>query len=183
MVRKTEIPPVILSYWRSNKLLFIIIFLCYVTLYMSYTKLFAISKLYLRYSYTLFYILFRFIRRFINVKIKHTLVFQIYLGLPFQKDSKNRKLLTQHQTKYLKYISTLFPLKLVSAIFYQFFKIFSSNDSPSKTMKHVFLFHLGSSFRSLDIQIFVFFPFLSTLFRLKRANGSGIMYDVMNWLA
>ena len=41
------------------------------------------------------------------------------------------------------------------AIFYQIF-IFSPNDSPSKTMKNVFLFHLKSSFRSRDIQIFYF---------------------------
>ena len=47
--------------------------------------------------------------------------------------------------------------------------------------KLFFLFHLKSSFR--DIHIFVFFPFLSTLSRFKRANGSGIIYDVMNWLA
>ena len=43
-------------------------------------------------------------------------------------------------------------LKLVSGIFYQFF-IFLPNDSPLKTMKYVFLFHLKSSFRSQDIQI------------------------------
>ena len=40
-----------------------------------------------------------------------------------------------------------------------------------------------SSFRSRDIQFFVLFPFLSTLSRLKRTNGSGIIYDVINWLA
>ena len=33
---------------------------------------------------------------------------------------------------------------------------FSPNDSPSKTIKNVFLFHLKSSFRSRDIQVFVF---------------------------
>ena len=33
---------------------------------------------------------------------------------------------------------------------------FSPNDSPSKTTKNIFLFHLKSSFRSRDIQIFVF---------------------------
>ena len=48
-------------------------------------------------------------------------------------------------------------LKLASAIFYQFF-IFSPNDNSSKTVKNVFLFHLKGSFRSRDIQIFVFFP-------------------------
>ena len=32
---------------------------------------------------------------------------------------------------------------------------FSPNDSPSKNMKNVFLFHIKSSFRSRDIHIFV----------------------------
>ena len=51
-----------------------------------------------------------------------------------------------------------------------------------KNYEKCFLFHQKSSFRSWDIKIFVFFPFLSTIFRLKRTNGSGIIY-VMNWLA
>ena len=46
-------------------------------------------------------------------------------------------------------------LKLVSVI-YQIF-IFSPNDNPSKTIKNVFLFYRKSSFRSRDIQVFVFF--------------------------
>ena len=40
--------------------------------------------------------------------------------------------------------------------FYQIF-IFSPNDSPSKTMKNVFLFRIKSSFCSHDIQFFVNF--------------------------
>ena len=47
-------------------------------------------------------------------------------------------------------------LKLVSAIFLSNFYL-SPKDSPSKYEKG-FLFHLKSSFRSQDIQIFVFFP-------------------------
>ena len=47
-------------------------------------------------------------------------------------------------------------LKLVFTIFYQIF-IFSPNDSPSKTVENVFLFHLKSSFCSQDIQLFVIF--------------------------
>ena len=70
-------------------------------------------------------------------------------------------------------------LKLVSAIFHQIF-IFSLNDNPSKTEKY-FLFHLQSSFCSRDIQFFVIFP-LSKLCGFKRAKGSGIIYEVMNWL-
>ena len=67
-------------------------------------------------------------------------------------------------------------LKLVSAIFIKclFFH------QPIKIYEKCFLFNLKSSFRSQDIQIFVFFPFLSTLSRLKRTNGSGIIYDAMN---
>ena len=71
-------------------------------------------------------------------------------------------------------------LKLVCAIFYQI-SIFSSNDRPSKTMKNGFYFIEKSSFHSWDIQIFVTFS-LSKLSIFKRANGSGIVYDVINWL-
>ena len=54
-------------------------------------------------------------------------------------------------------------LKLVSAIFHQIF-YFSPNDSPSKTVN---VFFMEKAF-----------------FVLKtRTNGSGIVYDVMNWLA
>ena len=82
----------------------------------------------------------------------------------------------------MKYVGLWFELlKLVSAVFYQVFT-FSPNDSPSKTIKNVFLFHLKSPFCSRDIQIFVIFP-LSTLSNLKKTNGSGIIYDAMNWLA
>ena len=58
---------------------------------------------------------------------------------------------------------------------------FSPNDSSLKTEK-CFIFHLKSAFSSRDIQIFMIFPFFSTLSRFERANGSGIIYDVMNWL-
>ena len=37
------------------------------------------------------------------------------------------------------FMNNIFKLKLVSAVFYQIF-IFSSNDSPSKTLKNVFYF-------------------------------------------
>ena len=80
------------------------------------------------------------------------------------------------ETIYIYSIAICGCLKLVSAIFYQIFT-FSPNDSPLKTEK-CFLFHLKSAFRSLDIQIFVIFS-LSTLSRFNRANGNGIIYDVM----
>ena len=77
-------------------------------------------------------------------------------------------------------------LKLVSPIFYRIF-IFSSNDKPSKTMKNFlnesFLFHLKSFFVIEIFTFLQFFPFLSTLSRFKRANRSGIIYDVIIWLA
>ena len=46
----------------------------------------------------------------------------------------------------------------------------------------IFLFHLRSSLRFQDIHIFVFFPFLAALPRLKGTNRRGIIY-FMNWLA
>ena len=76
----------------------------------------------------------------------------------------------------------LYYLKLVSAIFYEIF-IFSPNDSPSKTIKNVFYFIEKSIFVLEILKFFSFFPFLSTLSRFKRTNGSGIIYDVRNWSA
>ena len=93
--------------------------------------------------------------------------------------------LRQENIQFLKLwyfqISKKFHLKLVFAIFYQFF-IFSPSDRPSKTEK-CFLFHLKSSFCSWDIQIFVIFPLPFCTSRFKRTNGSEIIYDVMNWRA
>ena len=63
---------------------------------------------------------------------------------------------------------------------------FSPNDSSSKIMKNVFLFHLKSSFRSRDIQIFVFsssplfFP-VSHCFRGWFKKNLKV-YDVINCL-
>ena len=59
-------------------------------------------------------------------------------------------------------------LKLVSGIFYQIF-IFSPNYSPLKTEK-CFLFHLKSSFRSWDIQIFVIFLLPFHTFRIQKGK-------------
>ena len=48
-------------------------------------------------------------------------------------------------------------VKACVCYFHQIF-IFSQNDSPSKTVKKCFLFHLKSSFLSCDIHFFVIFP-------------------------
>ena len=42
---------------------------------------------------------------------------------------------------------------------------------------------LKGSFRCRDIQFFVICPLLFHTFQIQKANGSGIIYDVMNWLA
>ena len=60
---------------------------------------------------------------------------------------------------------------------------FFTKRQPFKNCKKCFLFHQKSSFCSRDTQIFVIFSLPSTLSRLKRENGSGIIYDVINWLA
>ena len=53
----------------------------------------------------------------------------------------------------------------ISAIFYQIF-IFSKNDSHLKTK--CFLFHLKSSSRSRDIQVFVIFSFPFHTFQIQK---------------
>ena len=73
-------------------------------------------------------------------------------------------------------------LKPVSAIFYQN-SIFSPNGSSSKSMKNVFYFIWKALFVLKIFKFLSFFPLLSTLSRLQRTNKSGIVYDVMNWLA
>ena len=45
---------------------------------------------------------------------------------------------------------------------------FPPYDSPLKTMKKCFLFHLKSSFRSRDIQIFVIFSLPFHIFRIQK---------------
>ena len=64
---------------------------------------------------------------------------------------------------------------------------FSPNDSPSNTVKNVFLFHLKRSFHSGDIQIFVFsrsplFRPVSHCFRCWFKNNVKV-YDVLNCLS
>ena len=46
-----------------------------------------------------------------------------------------------------------------------------------------YFLHLKSSIRSGDNQIFVIFPFLSTLPRFKKTNWSGIIYDDLHKFA
>ena len=59
-------------------------------------------------------------------------------------------------------------LKLLSAIFYQIF-IFQPNDSPLN-YEQCFLFHLKSSVRSRDIQIFVNFGLNLHTFLIQKDN-------------
>ena len=69
-------------------------------------------------------------------------------------------------------------IKLVSAIF-----TFPPDDSRSKTMKNTFYFIQKALFVFETFKFLSFFPFLFTLPRFKRISKSGIIYDVMNWLA
>ena len=63
---------------------------------------------------------------------------------------------------------------------------FSPNDSPSKNMRNVFLFHWKSSFRSRDIQIFVFWssPLFLPVSHCFRAWSkiNLTVYDIINCL-
>ena len=63
---------------------------------------------------------------------------------------------------------------------------FQPNDSPSKTMKKCFLFHLKSSFHFQDIQVFIFWssllflPINHCIRRCLKINHK--VYDVINCL-
>ena len=54
------------------------------------------------------------------------------------------------------------------------FLYFTKAEHLKNYEKH-FLFHLESSFRSRDLQIFVFLPFLFTVFRFKRPDETRIV--------
>ena len=91
---------------------------------------------------------------------------------------------------FFKYLSKLMKVSWEMVVAENFFKAcvrcFSPNDSPLKTMKNVFyfiLFYFQALFIFEIFKFLYFFPFLSTLSRFKRKNGSGIIYDVINWLA
>ena len=60
---------------------------------------------------------------------------------------------------------------------------FLPNCSPLKTMENIFHFIKKALFVLEIFKFLQFFPFLSTLPRFKKTNGSGIIYDVINWLA
>ena len=80
-----------------------------------------------------------------------------------------------------KFPAGIYHLKACVHYFFEIF-IFPPNDSPSKTMKNVFV-SSRKLFSFSRYSNFCDFPFLSTLSRFKRANRSRIIYDVMNWLA
>ena len=78
-------------------------------------------------------------------------------------------------------VNLLHIFSFVFAIFYHFF-IFSPNET-FKNYEKCFLFHLKSSFHPRHIQIFVIFSLPFRTFEIQKGNGSGIIYDVTNWLA
>ena len=72
-------------------------------------------------------------------------------------------------------------LKLVSAIFIKFL-FFHQMIAFQNLWKMFFISSKNLFSFSRYSFFFSFFPFLATLSRLKRANGSEIIYDIMNWL-
>ena len=82
--------------------------------------------------------------------------------------------------KFVKpFVPPSYILKACIRYFLLIFCFFTKLQPFEKYEKYL-LFHLKSSFCSRDIQIFVIFSFLSTLSRLEKTNGSGIIYDVIN---
>ena len=85
------------------------------------------------------------------------ITFTIALDIIDTKINKFKKFKKFHQRKHINISASLRLTKSLKACVRYFLSkfYFSPNDSPSKTEK-CFLFHLKSSFRSRDIQIFVF---------------------------
>ena len=81
--------------------------------------------------------------------------------MPGEFDSRKDSQLTKFKQRPQIFVK----LKLVSAIFYQFF-IFSSNNRPSKTMKNVFYFIQKALF---VLEIFKFLYFCPSLFFYQSA--------------
>ena len=74
----------------------------------------------------------------------------------------------------------------IKACFCYFLSIFcfSTKCQPFQNYEKCFLFQQKSSFRSGDIHTFVIFSLPFQIFQIKKpTNGSGIICDVMNWLA
>ena len=119
-------------------------------------------------------LLFQILKRCLVIFTLLTLIFQLFLViLMLESNIWRLKNWFSHNFLWLKACASYF-----LSHFYFFTKGWSL-----KNYEKCFLFHLKSSFHSRDIQIFVIFSFLSTLSRFKRANGGGIIYDVINWLA
>ena len=112
------------------------------------------------------------IKRTINMlkQIMNTAFLTILNG-ETENVSKTRKYKTRDLISVSKFFKKLF-LKLVSAIIYQI-SVFPPTDSPSKTMKSGFYFIKKVLFVLKIFKLLYFFPFLSTLSRYKRTNGSG----------
>ena len=81
-----------------------------------------------------------------NLKILRNTSLRIYMKLKWISIVTLKEKTLEHNQDNHTFFFFLH-LKLVSAIFYQIFT-FSQDDSPLKTMKNVFLFHLKSSFHS-----------------------------------
>ena len=110
---------------------------------------------------------------------------QIYSRTPMPKCYINKVALQ----RYWDHTSTwVFSCKFVAyfqlcvryflSLFYFFTKW-----KPFKNYEKCFLFHLKSSFHPRHIQIFVIFSLPFRTFEIQKGNGSGIIYDVTNWLA
>ena len=77
-------------------------------------------------------------------------------------------------------------IRFLKACVRYFLSIFycSSKWESFKNYEKIFFYFILKLFSFPKYSHFcIFFPFLSTLYRFQRTNGSGITYDVMNWLA
>ena len=88
------------------------------------------------------------------------------------------------RTRFVKDLTLCWEVHFKVCVCYFFSNFyFFTKWQPFKYYEKCFLFHLKALFALEIIKFLWFFPFLSTLPRFKRTNWSGIIYDVMDWLA
>ena len=99
---------------------------------------------------------------------------------------KLKYLAVKYSNMYELFFQTFFQILGIRRLVYSSLKhvsaIFLSFHWMIKNYEQRFLFNRKSSFRSWDVQVFVFFS-LSTFTRFKRTNESGTIYYVLNWPA
>ena len=118
-----------------------------------------------------------------NGNNKTTIITFGYIVKLFDLAGTNFRDLQRFWIEHNSYFAGIRFLKACVRYFLSIFYCFSKWESFKNYETCFFYFVLKALFVPEIFTFLYFFPFLSTLYRFQRTNGSGITYDVMNWLA